>query len=42
MSTQIMTGEGNLAMNIIGKGKGELFTAPDRGTSNDLEVLTNV
>jgi hypothetical protein len=30
-----------MAMNIIKKGKGELFTDPDRGTSDELEVLTN-
>jgi hypothetical protein len=31
----------NMAMNIIKKGKGELFIDPDRGTSDGLEVLTN-
>jgi hypothetical protein len=31
----------NMAMNMIKKGKGELFTDPDRGTSGGLEVLTN-
>ena len=28
-------------MNIIKKIAGELFTDPDRGTSDGLEVLTN-
>jgi hypothetical protein len=31
----------NITMNIIKKVRGELFSAPGRGTSDGLEVLTN-
>jgi hypothetical protein len=42
MKTQTMIEKKeNMAMNLIKKGKGELFTDPDRGTSDGLEVLTN-
>jgi hypothetical protein len=42
MKTQTMIEKKeNMAMNIIKKGKGKLFTDPDRGTSDGLEVLTN-
>jgi len=33
--------KGNMTMNFINKGKGELFADSDRVTSDRLEVLTN-
>jgi hypothetical protein len=42
MKTQVVIEEKEyMAMNILKKGKGELFTDPDRRTSDRLEVLTN-